>query len=417
MNRYRLKLGCVVTILGLLWLMLLGAWLIMLGGFGGVPLLLLLSLPYTWALFAFFHYRQCRQEEFLHLLTTAVEAQAPLAPALRAYVADRPNGPLREAWVGTLLFFLWPGYYWFWYRRFNFDRKVARVAGLLDMGYSLPDALYATPGVTPRQTVLAATVGESTGQLALCLRHSIQTRLAPLWLEVVPRMVYPLLLLFFISGVFQFWVIFLAPKMEQIFREFGANLPEMTNRLLNLTGWLTDYGWFVLLAIPAAATVVLFLFLDANFRWYVPIVGRFYRRLMQSRVLRMLSILLETNKPVPEALGILAEAGYFPPVVERCLDRVRLRVEQGEPLADSLRRGKLLPRAMVPLVQAAERLGNLPWALGELSTSLANGMIRRLRRLSILIFPLVLIAVGSLVAFLALGMFLPLIDLMARLNP
>jgi type II secretory pathway component PulF len=389
----------------------------MLGGFGGVPLVLLLSVPYVWVVFAFFHYRQCRQDEFLHLLTTAVEAQAPLAPALGAYVAERPNSPLREVWVATLLFFLLPGYYWLWYRRFSFDRKVARVAGLLDMGYSLPDALYATPGVAPQQTLLAATVGESTGQLALCLRHSVQTRLAPVWLEVVPRVAYPFLLLFFISGVWHFWMIFIAAKFEYLFQEFGIDLPEATEQLFALANWMSDYGWFVPLAVLGIAAVVLILLLDSTFRWYCPIVGGFYRRIIQSRVLRMLGVLLETGKPVPEALGILADSGYFPPVAERSLGAVRLRVEHGEPLPDCLRRGGLLPRATVPLVQAAERLGNLPWVLGELSVSLANGVIRRLRWLSLVIGPLALIAIGSLVAFLALGMFLPLIELLTRLTP
>lgn len=414
MNRYRLVVGIVLTLMGFAWLGLLGVWFFIVGGITGVPAVLLLCLPYAWALFAFFHYRQCRQDEFLHLLTTAVEANAPLAPALRAYVVDRPNGPLRETWVATMLFFLLPGYYWLWYRRFSYDRKVARVSGLLDMGYPLPEALYATPGVAPRQTALAAAVGEGTGQLALCLRHSIQTRLAPVWLEVVPRVTYPFLLLFFISGVLQFWIAFVGPKIEQIFHEFHMDLPEGTEWLFAFTDWLADYGWLILLAVPAVAVVVLFLVLDSTFRWYCPVVGRFYRRLLQSRVLRMLGILLETGKPVPEALGILADSGYFPFVAERRLEAVRLRVEQGEPLAESLRRGRLLPAAVVPLVQAAERVGNLPWVLGELSVSLANGTIRRLRQISILVSPVVLIAVGVLVAFLALGMFLPIIELLTR---
>ncbi len=415
MNRSRIIRGLSLTLLGILWLVFLGAWLYLIEEYL-VFFLLLLVLPYAWVLFAFFHYRQCRQEEFLRLLTTAVEAHAPLGPALRAYTADRLNSPLRETWVATLLFFLLPGYYWLWYRHFNYDRKVARVAGLLDMGYPIPEALYATPGVTPRQTVLAAAVGESTGRLALCLRHSIQTRLAPLWLEVVPRMTYPFLLLFAVGGVLAFWMIRVVPNIERIFKDANLDLPVRTTQILTFADWLGDYGWLILLTIPAAAVVAFILFLDSTLRWYWPIFGRFYRRVVQSRVLRTLGILLETGKPVPEALGILADSGYFPSVVERCLDGVRLRVEQGEPLAESLRRGGLLPAAMVSLVQAAERVGNLPWVLGELSTSLANGMIRRLRRLSILIAPLVLIAVGGLVAFLALGMFWPLIELLTRLN-
>src|SRR5437870_5155311 len=65
--------------------------------------ILTLSAAYGWILFSFFHYRYGRQEEFLHLLRTVAEAKAPLAPALWAYLLDRPHGLRRETWVATLL--------------------------------------------------------------------------------------------------------------------------------------------------------------------------------------------------------------------------------------------------------------------------------------------------------------------------
>ena len=97
-------------------------------------LLLVVSLMYGWMLVAYFHYRQGRQNEFLHLLTTAVETDAPLAPAVRAYLEDRPHGWLREFWVAVLLFFVVPGYYWIWHRRHSYDQKVAAVAHRLEQG-------------------------------------------------------------------------------------------------------------------------------------------------------------------------------------------------------------------------------------------------------------------------------------------
>ena len=85
-------------------------------------------LVYGWMLFAFLQYRRGRQDELLHVLSTAVEAEAPLAAALWTYLEDRPRGWLREFWVATLLFFVLPGYYWIWHRRHSYDQKVARVA-------------------------------------------------------------------------------------------------------------------------------------------------------------------------------------------------------------------------------------------------------------------------------------------------
>src|SRR5262245_24421841 len=60
---------------------------------------LFLGLFYCWALFAFLHYRHGRQEELWQVLTAAVQAQAPLPQALRAYLRDRPRGLGRKLWV------------------------------------------------------------------------------------------------------------------------------------------------------------------------------------------------------------------------------------------------------------------------------------------------------------------------------
>src|SRR5262249_17509182 len=142
------------AMLGLLALpVLLGMIFYTVGIFPVLPALLMLVLIWTWMIFAYLHYRYGRQEEFLQLLITAVEANAPLVPAIRAYLLDRPRGTMREFWVCLLQFFVFPGYYWFWHQRHSFDRKVARVARLLESGVPLEQALQATPGVAARETI------------------------------------------------------------------------------------------------------------------------------------------------------------------------------------------------------------------------------------------------------------------------
>ena len=340
----------------------------------------------------------------------------PLAPALRSYLQDRPHGPVRELWAGALLFFVLPGYYWIWYRRFNYDRKVAEVAALLEMGYPLHTALETVAGAAPRQTVLGAAVGRAIGRLDLGLRHAALIRLSTLWVELLPRLLYPLLLLFFILGVLFFWLFVIGPRVEVIFREFKIEMPEWTTRLFEYGELAVDYLWMPPVFVLAMVSGLILLILSPTIRWYFPPVAWFYRRNVQSRVLKMFAGLLEAKKPAPESLALLTDSGYFPEVVRKRLERVRHRVEQGEPLADSLRRGRLLPTAAVALVQAAERVGNLPWVLMEVADALANRMVRRLRRISLLLFPVTLLGIGGLVAFMALGMFLPLIEIMTRLG-
>jgi type IV pilus assembly protein PilC len=391
-------------------------------GFGYASLLLLLVLgaAYAWMLFAYWHYRDCRREEFLYVLAAAAEADAPLAPALWAYLRDRPRGGLREVWVFLLLFFVVPGYYWLWYSGSSYDRKVERVAHLLEDGCTLLDALKLTPGVASRETRLAVALGQDTGQLGRCLgflRNPARSRLATLWLEMVPRLGYPLFLLFVIDGVLVFWMLVLVPRFQRIFKEFRMDLPEETERALALGNLALSYGWALTLAVPVLAVLLIVLLVSPSFRWYFPVVGRLYRGYVSSQVLQALSFLLQVGQPAPQALGVLAESEGFAGVVRRRLNAIRRRVEQGEPLADSLCWGGVLPRAMVPLVRTAERAGNLPWALGELADVLAQRSVRRVERAGLVFFPVPVVGVGVLVGVIVLGMFVPLISLIDGLAP
>jgi type II secretory pathway component PulF len=384
----------------------------------GLFLLLLLAAGYSWTLFAFLHYRQCRQEEFLQVITVAAQARAPLSPALRAALADRPRGTLREFWVAVLLFFVFPGYYWLWYRRHNYDTKIDQVATLLEEGYSLHAALQATPGVAMRSTMLAVTLGQETGELALCLqafRTPVRSRLATLWMEMVPRFAYPFFLLLVIAGVLGFWTINLVPKYEKIFQEMKFPLPEETQRAIALGNNMLGHWWIVMLAMFLLGVLLLLLLLAPEFRWYFPVIGHFYRRYVRSQILQALSFLMQMSRPAPAALGLLAESSYLVGGARRRLRAVRRQVELGQPLADSLRAGKVLPHSMVPLLRTAEKAGNLPWALAEMADTLAQRVARQAQRLGMALAPIPLIGVGVLVGMIVVGFFVPIVAIIEGL--
>jgi type IV pilus assembly protein PilC len=413
MGRFWKTLGLVV---GIVAIVLVVAILLIVGlGYAGLLLLLVVMALYGWMLFAFMHHRQCRQEEFLQVLTAAAEAEAPLAPALWAYLRDQPqHSDVREVLIALLLFFVLPGYYWIVHRRANYDRKVEQVARLLEAGESLEDALLMTPGVASRETILAVALGEETGQMARCLqafRNPARSRLANLWLEMAPRLAYPLVLLLIMSGLLQFWTIYIAPKYQRIFLDMNMKLPEETEQIKALGELALSYFWVLILAFPLLGLLMLLFFRSPTFRWYFPVVGHLYRRYVRSQILHALSFLLQMKEPAPQALALLAEPGFFVRPARRRLEAVRVRVERGEPLADSLRRERLLTRAMVPLLKAAERAGNLPWALAEVAEVLAQRTARQAQHLGMAFFPVPVVALGVLVGVIVIGLFVPLIYL------
>lgn len=405
----------VFTVLGIL--VLMNLLLVAAGVAFGVPGLLVVEILFVaWGatLFVFLYYRHLRQEELLHVLITAAESGAPLDATLRAYVDDRPRSELREFFIGTVLFFLLPGYYWFWYRRYNFDAKVDGVADLLEAGTPLSVALRRWPGVATAQTMLAAAVGESTGRLAAALRSAPRHEQSSLWLIVVPRLLYPLLILNVLVNILAFLMIFIVPKFEKIFLDFRLRLPQATDTLIEIGRVMVKHG--VLIGAIGGLALIGLLALRPSAWWYCPGIGRLYQMNMQARVLKALGVLLESGMPLPAALDLLNHPDFFPGLVRRRLELLRQSVEQGEALAEPMRRHGLLPRAMVPLVQAAERARHLPWALSELGDHLARRTVRIVHRLSLVLFPVTVFLVGCVVAFAVIALFLPLVHLIERVG-
>ena len=382
----------------------------------GLPTELLLMLIYGWMFYAFVKYREGRQDEVTHLLCTAAEANAPLAPSLWAYLEDRPRGWLREFWTALLLFFVLPGYYWIWHRGHSYQRKVARVAQFLEMGESLPNALKEAPGVVAPGMILAAEIGQRTGRMAECLRSSQPRRLTSIWVELLPRFLYPILLVLFLLNVLAFWSVSILPKMERIYFEFGMELPPATERVIALETFVLDHISSLLLCLLIVGVLCGVFFSSSRVRWNFPILGRLYRRHQQSIVLKMLAVLLKVDLPAPQAIALLAESSYFPAAVRVRLVEAGAGVSNGDPLAPTMQRCGLLQPSMVALVQSAERVQNLPWALDQLGETLGERTVRTLRLVSQVAAPVLVIGVGLLVYVFALGMFVPLIDMITRLS-
>jgi type II secretory pathway component PulF len=397
-------------------LLLGAAFLVGRGVAYALPTLLIIVLFYGWVAFAFLHYRQGRQEELLFLLAAAVEARAPLVPVLEAYLRERPRGPLREFFVFGLLFFTLPGIYFFLEKWLSFDRKIERLIHVLEDGYTLEEGLRGIRGLASPETAVLITLGHATDRLSLCLRQSTQRRYGAVLLEVLARFFYPFVLVWFLFGVGSFSMTFIFPKLQRIFKEFNTPMPEFSVYMFEAWEFVQENMGLVVLGFLLLLLLVSMLIVSPQARWYCPGFRWFYRRHVQSQILRWLGLLFDAGKTVPEALGVLIGSDYFPDVVHDRLRLARVRVQHGESLANSLREAGLIGNQMIPFVQSAERVHNLPWALGELGEHISNRTVAALRRLSVVIAPALVVVIGLLVGGFVIGMFIPLVDIVESLS-
>ena len=383
----------------------------------GIFALMYLLFCGGWMYYAFLRYRQGRQAELRQLLTAIVESNGPLSPALRAYAADRPDDSVRTVWLVVLLNVLFPGYYWLWYTRRTFDRRVETLADDVEMGVSFSEALAAVPALADAETRLAVEVGEATGQLAVLLQRANRERESAAWIELIPTLAYPLFVLQVVSSILTFQTLIIFPKYLRIFQEFGMTpLPESTRIVMALGEWVNVCSPFIGLGVMLVLAVFSIVVTDSTVRWYTPFVGHIYGWELQGRLLRMLGALTAAGRPLPEALELLAQSGEFPPVVQHRLIATVIDIEHGHAFAPSMASHGLLPNGMVAVVETAQRARTLSWTLPELGNYLSGRGLRFVRKLVQVVSPVLVMVMGLIVGLVVVGTFLPLVQLIESMG-
>src|SRR5207245_1652604 len=122
----------------------------------------------------------------------------------------------------------------------------------------------------------AVTVGQISGRQTQALQR-LPARAAPQWLDLAPRLWYPVMILLALLSIVVFLMIFIVPKYEKMFEDFHLRLPETTHSLISVSRSLTRFPWIVpLLGLLIVSLFNVMLF-SSRAKWYFPVVGRYYR--------------------------------------------------------------------------------------------------------------------------------------------
>ena len=380
-----------------------------------------------WALVSFFYYRHVRQEELHNLLQSAFEADKPIIPMLTAYLQDRPKGYFREFIIIAFLSAMNPAYYLIYYRFWRFDRRVAGVTALLQQGFPLTIALREYPGLVSQEVFLALSLGESSGNFSACLSMIGRWHKDLFWLIVLPRMAYLFFMVIASLNVAVFFMVFIAPKYERIFKDFDYSLPWVTTVLLKAFNWLPTFGHrndtiadiaplFWVLVVVLIPFIAVMPFWSMTARWYFPVVGSIYRIHLQGNFLKMLGITLQGQVVISKALTFLEESHCFSGPSQKQLVKLNSSIQLGQPLEDGLYNSGWLPKSMKPFIQSSQKVNNLPWALAEVGNQRLRLASLFAQRFSLVVFPLLMLLLGVLIGFIAIAMFMPLIKMLVELS-
>ncbi len=240
-------------------------------------------------------------------------------------------------------------------------------------GYSLAEAMSEYPHVFDKLFTAMVSAGERSGHL-----DEVLNRLADyteqrnrLKGQLVQALVYPTILTLVAISVIIFLLVSVVPQIVEQFSGLDQELPPTTTFLLAVSGFLQNYGLFLLGIILVGLVVGGQLLRKPSRRdkfdavlLKVPMVGRVIKGVNTARFARTLSILAASAVPLLDGLRITGRVlsnRAMQIAVEEACDRVR----EGSSLRAALAQTKLFPPMMLHMIAAGEKSGELEQLLGR----------------------------------------------------
>lgn len=286
-------------------------------------------------------------------------------------------------------------------------------------GHPLADGLGEFPRVFPEIYKATVAAGEQAGHL-----DEVLERLADytenrevLRQKVLGALLYPIALTVMCFGIVSLLLVYVVPKVVDVFDSYRAQLPFATRVLIAVSDFLRGYGlWLVAglallgwvasrqLKQPATRRRV-----DA-LQLQLPVFGRVVRGFNTARFTRTLSILTGSSVPVLEALRIAGGVVTNLPMRD-AVATATARVREGAPIGRSLAASRLFPPMTVHLISSGEGSGELDAMLERAAQSQERELDGLLTALVGLLGPLLIVGMGVFVIGIVFAMLLPIFQM------
>lgn len=268
-------------------------------------------------------------------------------------------------------------------------------------------------------------VGEESGSLEENLEFAAQQleKVYILKRKVKAAMIYPVLILIMAFGLAAVLTVFVLPKLMPLFRALGSELPLPTRILVSFSNWVQDN---TLIFLSSPFLLIIFIKIMRGYTWFrklfealwlhTPILGKIMRKINLAYFARTLSILLKSGITIVEALSTTAES-FRNLHYKESLNKVAREITGGTTLAERLKQSpSLFPLVVTRIIEVGEKTGNLETTLTYLSNFYEQEVDETLKSLSSILEPLMLIAIGVVVGFIALSILSPIYSITSSLE-
>ncbi len=298
--------------------------------------------------------------------------------------------------------------------------KIMHIIRDLESGASLSVALSRHPENFNGMYVNMVKAGEASGKLDEVLLHladmlefETQTRG-----RIKSAMMYPMITFGSLVIAFVAVVTLVMPKFVGIYGQYHVKLPLPTLFLLAINSMVRNH-WFEML-VGFLAAIAIFRFTvgtpAGRYQWdlaklHIPVFGPLFLNMTMSRFSKILAELLAAGVPVLQALQLVSET-VGNTVIRKAVLEIQKSVNEGRGMAEPMRQSGFFSPITIQMIVVGEQSGKTEELLQYISGYYQEIAANMVKNLSTLLEPILIVVIGACVVVLALGVFLPMWNLM-----
>lgn len=324
-------------------------------------------------------------------LATMLGSGIPLVEAIKVLLLQTKSEPVREA--------------------------LTAIVHDIESGLSFSAAIERQPKLFNKIYVAVARSGEASGKLEevlLQLADNIEKENVLVG-KIKGAMVYPIFIFTAMIGVAILMMVRVLPQLKSIFEETAITLPITTRVLMAASDFMVQYWWLVIILIFAVLIGIGYYLRTPSGtillnKLEVRAPANLGEDLYMARFTRTMSMLIKAGLPIIQALDITGQV--MNNVVYRdSLVQAQSDVGRGLPLSMTLSQNKFFPKIVTQMVLVGEQTGRLDHLLEKLAVYYEDEMDTKIKGLSTLIEPVIIVILGIGVAFLVIAVLMPIYNI------
>ena len=297
--------------------------------------------------------------------------------------------------------------------------KLESIHDAISSGISLSAALEAYGSGLPETLPAMISAAESTGEVPGALTRVCELIRGELQLRstVIGALIYPVILIIVCCAVMLAMLFGVLPQFAEVFRNMGRPMPSSTEILLGLGDWCRSNALLCAVVVGFGGVLAFLLRQHPKVKRCIDycmihglVIRDAYRPLACGRMFRLLGAMLAGGIPLLQAVTLTRRAIRNSYLIE-LLDAVVEDVTAGEHASHSLTQTDILPVEAAQMVATAERTGRLAEVLSDCGEFYEEQGERVLKRIVHSLEPVIILAMGVLVAIVVLSIMLPLLDI------